>query len=398
MLIVSIQESVIICLAWSTSMINFIRQVFVLGLFITLLSCQSNKKETRMIEKTVFGTLANGKEVSLYTLTNKSGMRATITDYGAAVTSLIVPDKGGKLADVVLGYDSVSGYVADKSYFGVIVGRYGNRIGKGKFKLNGKEYQVTINDGENHLHGGTHGFHKVLWKAEPMQSDSSQSLKLTHTSSDGEEGYPGNVTVEVTYTLSDKNELIITYHGTTDRPTILNPTHHSYFNLTGSPTNTILEQQLQIDSDSLTPVDKGLISTGELLSVANTPMDFRTPTAIGSRINEQYEQLIFGKGYDHNWVLRNYDGKVRQAAELYDPKSSRLLTVFTDQPGLQFYSGNFLDGTAKGKNGIAYRHRTGLCLEAQHFPDSPNKPNFPSVTLVPNERYTQTTIYQFSTK
>jgi aldose 1-epimerase len=369
-----------------------------LGLLITLLSCQSDQKDTRMIRKHTFGTLANGTEVSLYTLMNERGMKATISDYGAAVVSLFVPDRDGRLADVVLGYDSLEGYISDRAYFGVIVGRYGNRIAKGKFTLDGTEYQLTINDGENHLHGGTHGFHKVLWKAEPMQSDSGQSLKLTYTSPAGDEGYPGKVTVQVIYTVSDKNELVVDYTGTTDQPTILNPTHHSYFNLTGSFTTTILGHQLMIDADYFTPIDKGLIPTGELARVDGTPMDFRTLTLIGKRIEDPYDQLAFAGGYDHNWVLRDYTGQVRKVAELYESQSGRLLTVFTDQPGLQFYSGNFLDGTVRGKNGVAYQHRTGLCLEAQHFPDSPNKPQFPSVVLKPGEVYRQTTMYRFSAK
>lgn len=257
---------------------------------------------------------------------------------------------------------------------------------------------MTINDGENHLHGGKIGFEKVMWSAQVVNDSSDAAIDLTYTSRDGDEGYPGNVTVTVRYTLTAKNELRIDYKGTTDKITILNPTHHSYFNLSGDFTKTILDHQLLIESDSTTPVDKGLITTGSYTNVANTPMDFRTLTVIGSRINNNYEQLIFGKGYDHNWVIRNYNRKVRKAAELYEPKSGRLMLVFTDQPGLQFYSGNFLDGSIKGKNGIAYQERTGLCLEAQCYPDSPNKPQFPSVTLKPGENYHQTTIYQFSIK
>jgi aldose 1-epimerase len=351
-----------------------------------------------MNEKHMFGTLADGQEVFLYTLVNKSGMQATITNYGAAVISLLVPDRTGKLEDVVLGYDSLIGYVKDKAYFGAIVGPYGNRIAKGKFTLDGKQYRLTINDGENHLHGGAHGFNKALWRAEPMQTDSTQSLKLTYTSPDGEDGYPGNITVQVVYTLNDSNELVIDYTGTADRPTILNPTHHSYFNLSGSLTKTILDDQLMINADYFTPVDKELIPTGKLAKVDNTPMDFRRPTAVGARINDSFEQLRFGKGYDHNWVINNYDGTVREAATLYDSVSGRFMEVWTDQPGLQFYSGNFLDGTIKGKKNTVYNHRTGLCLEAQHFPDSPNEPDFPSVVLRPGMTYKQQTIYKFGVK
>ena len=367
-------------------------------LSLALYSCQSNKEEMQMIEKTAFGKLADGGDVSLYTLKNKSGMQVVITDFGATVVSVVVPDRNGNFADVVLGYDSLSGYVNDKSYFGVIVGRYGNRIGKGKFTLGGKEYQLTVNDGVNHLHGGAHGFHKVVWRAEPMETDSTKSVKLTYSSPDGDEGYPGNVTVQVTYTLNEQNELVIDYRGTTDQTTILNPTHHSYFNLTGSFTETMLDHQLMMDADYFTPIDNGFITTGEVKSVAGTPMDFRTPTPIGQRIQDPYEQLIYGKGYDHNWVLRDYSGKVRKAAELFEPGSGRLLTVLTDQPGLQFYSGNFLDGTNVGKGGMVYKHRTGFCLETQHFPDSPNKPHFPSTVLRPGEKYDTTTVFKFSTK
>lgn len=363
-----------------------------------LLSYALNKNDNSVIEKTLYGKLPDGREIYQYTLLNKSGTTLKVLNFGAIVTSLTVPDRNGKYEDIVLGYDSLQDYMNGKSYFGAIVGRYGNRIGKGQFTLKGKKYQVTVNDGENHLHGGKIGFSKELWTATTVQDSAGPSLQLTYISKDGEEGYPGKVTLSVTYTLTDKNELRIVYMGTTDKTTILNPTHHSYFNLSGSFNNTILDHLLTIEADSITPVDKGLITTGKYLDVTKTPMDFRTPTAIGARINDPFEQLIFGKGYDHNWVIRNYTkGKVRKAAEVYEQKSGRLMTVYTDQPGLQFYSGNFLDGTAKGK-GVSYQLRTGLCLEAQCYPDSPNKPEFPSATLKPGEVYHQTTIYQFSTK
>jgi aldose 1-epimerase len=356
------------------------------------------KKENSVVEKTLYGKLPDGREVNQYTLMNKSGATIKIIDFGAIVTSLSVADRNGKYEDIVLGYDSLQGYLTGESYFGAIVGRYGNRIGKGKFKLDGKEFQLALNNGENHLHGGIIGFNKVLWDARMVQDSTGPSVELTYISRDGEEGYPGKVTLTVTYTLTDKNELRIVYKGITDKITILNPTHHSYFNLSGSFTNTILDQYLTIEADAITPVDKGLITTGKYLDVTNTPMDFRTPTAIGARINDPFEQLIYGKGYDHNWVIRNYTkGKIRKASEVYEQKSGRVMTVYTDQPGLQFYSGNFLDGTAKGK-GVSYQFRTGLCLEAQCYPDSPNKPEFPSVTFKPGETYEQTTIYQFSTK
>jgi aldose 1-epimerase len=370
--------------------------LFLAGVNI-LYSYTPNKKDTAVNEKTLFGKLSDGREVSLYTLVNASGSQVKIIDYGATVISLIVPDRNGKIEDVVLGYDSLQSYVDGTTFFGAIVGRYGNRIGKGKFSLDGKNYQVTVNDGENSLHGGKIGYNKVLWKVTAVKDSIEPALELTYRSPDGEEGFPGAVTLTVTYTLTSKNELRIEYKGTTDKITVLNPTHHSYFNLSGSFTNTILDHILTIEADSITPVDKGLIPTGVLASVANTPMDFRTPTVVGTRINDQYEQLLLGKGYDHNWVLRNYNGNVRKVAEVYEPKSGRVLTVYTDQPGIQFYSGNFLNGNDKGK-GVAYQLRTGLCLEAQGFPDSPNKLQFPSVTLKPGQVYHQTTIYQFSTK
>jgi len=350
------------------------------------------------MKTTVFGKLPDRREVHQYTLTNKAGMVAQIIDYGATVTSLLVPDRNGKIEDIVLGYDSLQGYVDGTAYLGGLVGRYGNRIGKGRFQLDGKEYQLTINDGENHLHGGKIGFNKVLWEAKPDGGPSEPSLVLQYVSRDGEEGYPGTVVLNVRYTLTNKNELRIEYEGTTTRTTILNPTQHSYFNLSGSFTKTILNHLLMIEADDMTPVDKGLIPTGRIASIASTPFDFRNLTAIGARIDDSDEQLIYGRGYDHNWVLRNGRGEVRKAAELYEPASGRLMTVLTDQRGLQFYTGNFLDGSARGKNGIAYGHRTGLCLEAQAFPDTPNRPDFGSVTLRPGQSYRQTTIYQFSTR
>ncbi|MDM7997049.1 MAG: aldose epimerase family protein [Acidobacteriota bacterium] len=350
------------------------------------------------MKTTVFGKLPDGREVHQYTLSNGAGLTAQILDYGATITSLSVPDRNGNLADVVLGYDTLEGYLSGTAYLGAVVGRYGNRIGKGQFQLDGKLYQLTINDGENHLHGGKTGFDKVLWQVNTPANSSEASLQLQYVSPDGEEGYPGTVTLKVTYTLTDKNELRIDYEGTTDKPTILNPTQHSYFNLSGVFTNTILDHLLMIEADGITPVDKGLIPTGQIMNVANTPMDFRTPMAIGAHINDANEQLEFGRGYDHNWVLRGEAGKVRKVAELYDATSGRLMSVYTDQPGLQFYSGNFLDGSARGKNGIAYQQRSGLCLETQAFPDTPNKPQFPSATLRPGQTYRQTTIYQFSTQ
>lgn len=351
-----------------------------------------------MIEKKLFGKLSDGTEIYEYTLKNANGMKASIINYGAIVVSLYTPDRNGKFEDVILGYDNLEGYLGDKSFQGSIVGRYGNRIGKGKFTLEGKEYQLPINDGENHLHGGPNGFFKALWKAEPVESETDPALKLTYISKDGQEGYPGTVTITITYTVTKDNELKIDYSGTTDKTTILNPTHHSYFNISGDPTKTILDEELMINADKTTEVGVGLIPTGKLADVTNTPMDFRKPTKIGAGINVEDAQLKLGGGYDHNWVLNDYNKQVRKAVELYDSASGRVMEVLTDQPGMQFYSGNFLDGSIKGKKGINYQHRTALCLEAQLFPDSPNQPEFPSATLKPGETYKQATIYKFSTK
>jgi len=362
------------------------------------LVARAAKKATPPAAATAFGTLEDGRKVSLFTLTNPSGAEVKVIDYGAIVVSLKVPDRAGNLRDVVLGYDDLAGYVKDKAFLGAIVGRYGNRIAAGKFTLDGKSYQLDLNDGPNHLHGGTHGFYKKLWKAKLVKSKDGPGVALTYVSPEGEEGYPGKVTLTVTYTLTRDDALRVDYRGTTDKPTLLNPTHHSYFNLSGDPTQTIVDEELTIDADQTTAVGAGLIPTGKLTDVQGTPLDFRRPTKIGARIDAADEQLVLGKGYDHNWVLRGARGSVRQAAEVYDARSGIVMQVLTDQPGLQFYSGNFLDGTIRGKAGVAYGHRSALCLEAQLFPDAPNHPDFPSATLRPGQRYTQTTIYRFSTR
>lgn len=360
-----------------------------------LQSCTKGFKP--MVEKHLYGKLSDGTEIYEFVLRNSNGAEARVITYGATVTALKVPDRNGVLNDVVFGYDSLQGYVNDRSFFGVIVGRYGNRINKGTFFIDGKKYQVTINDGENHLHGGLKGFFKAVWDANVVEDTAGPSVAMTYVSPDGEEGYPGTVTITVTFTLTNDNGLRIVYEGTTDKPTILNPTHHSYFNLSGSFTTPITDHLMMIDADSITEIDSRLIPTGKLLSVENTPFDFRTPTAIGARIQEKNQQLEFGKGYDHNWVLNKYNGSVRKVVEVYDPKSGRVLEVWTDQPGIQFYAGNFLDGSAKGK-GVAYEYRTGFCLEPQCYPDSPNHPNFPSTILRPGQVYKQTTIYKFTTR
>ncbi len=354
----------------------------------------SSKKEVKQeqqmnISKEKYGQ-ADGKDVSLYTLTNNNGMTVKITNYGGIITSVSVPDKNGDFDDVVLGYDSLAGYLRDTPYFGAIVGRYANRIAKGRFKLDGKEYTLAVNNGPNHLHGGIKGFDKVVWNAAEIKTDSTVGLKLHYQSKDKEEGYPGNLDVRVNYTLDNNNELIIAYNAKTDKPTPINLSQHSYFNLAGTSGRNILGQILWINADKYTVVDSTLIPTGELRDVSG-PMDFRKPMSVGSRIGQ-----VPG-GYDHNYVLNNH-GKFAKVAELQDTVSGRVMDVFTSEPGLQFYSGNFLDGSITGKKGLKYTQHFGLCLEAQHFPDSPNHPEFPNTILRPGEEYTQQTAYRFSVK
>ncbi len=342
--------------------------------------------------------------MQIYTLTNSQGMEARITPYGGTLVSLKVPDKNGSLADIVLGFDSVEGYTQTPAppYFGATIGRYGNRIGGAKFMLDGKTYTLAKNDGANSLHGGIKGFDKVMWTAKPRATEAGQSLDLTYLSKDGEEGYPGNLNVTVTYTLTSANEIRIHYTATTDQDTVLNLTNHSYFNLSGpasggsSASGDILDHMLTINADRFTPVDSGLIPTGELRKVDGTPFDFRQPHAIGERINSDDEQIKLGRGYDHNWVLNRSTNGLELAARVMDPKSGRVLEVLTDQPGIQFYTGNFLDGSFHGKGGTAYRRRGAFCLETQHYPDSPNHPDFPSTTLKPGGHYDSTTVFRFS--
>jgi aldose 1-epimerase len=311
--------------------------------------------------------------------------------------SLKVPDSKGALGDIVLGFDSLDGYLADNPFFGALVGRYGNRIAKGHFTLDGKEYTLPINNGANALHGGLKGFDKHIWTAKPGQGKDGQTLELTYVSKDGEEGYPGTLTATVTYTLTNANELRIHYQATTDKPTVLNLTNHSYFNLAGAGNGDILGHELMLNADKFTPVDKGLIPTGELRPVDGTPFDFRKATAIGARINADDEQIKLGGGYDHNFVLNGQAGTMRLAARATEPKSGRVLEVSTTEPGVQFYTGNFLDGTLHGKGGKVYNKRYGFCLETQHYPDSPNKPSFPSTVLRPGQKYDTTTVFKFST-
>jgi aldose 1-epimerase len=349
------------------------------------------------ISKQAFGT-ADGQAVDLFTLTNAKGVEARIMTYGGAVVSLKVPDRQGKLGDVVLGYESLDGYLKNSAYFGAIIGRYGNRIGKGKFSLNGHEYTLAKNNGENHLHGGVKGFDKVVWSAKEIKGATGVGLSLSYVSKDGEEGYPGTLRVNVIYMLTNTNELRIEYTATTDKETVVNLTHHSYFNLAGAGDGNILSHELMLKASKFTPVDAGLIPTGELRAVRGTPMDFDRPTAIGARIENGDEQLKLGRGYDHNWVLDRTGARSILAARVYEPTSGRVMEVYTSEPGIQFYSGNFLDGTITGKGGKVYQQRYGFCLETQHFPDSPNKPGFPSTVVKPRYTYRSFTTYKFSTR
>jgi aldose 1-epimerase len=377
--------------------LKYLFLVIFLSAFSLNNQCQTQVKK-KMITKEKFGVAPSGETIYIYTLVNSSGTKARIINYGAILQSLIVADRDKKFADVVLGFDSLDQYFKPNPFFGAIVGRYGNRLDKAKFTLDGTTYQLSANERKNQLHGGFKGFDKRIWNSEEVHSKHGPAVKLTYHSADKEEGYPGNLDISVTYTLTDENELRIDYHAVTDKPTVLNPTHHSYFNLSGSFSNTILDEKLWIDADKFTPINNESIPSGELTDVSNTPMDFRQPFMIGERINSDDMQIKNAKGYDHNWVLNNNNGKVRKVATVYDKLSGRFMEVLTDQPGIQFYSGNFLDGSLKGKGGTPIRHRTALCLETQHFPDSPNHANFPSTVLRPGEVYTQTTIYRFSAK
>lgn len=351
---------------------------------------------TARVARSPFGTLSDGSAVELFTLTNANGIEVRAMTYGGIIVSLRTPDRAGRLDDIVLGYDRLDEYVKNNSpYFGAIIGRYGNRIAKGRFVLDGHAYELATNDGPNHLHGGVNGFNKQVWRGEPFEDGRGVGVTFTRPSPDGEEGYPGRLDVRVTYTLTARNELAIDYEATTDRPTIVNLTQHSYWNLAGQGARDILDHRLRIDADRYTPVDATLIPTGALAPVEGTPFDFRTATAVGARIEQPNEQLTRAHGYDHNWILNRKGGAATVAAHVADPSTGRMLDVATTEPGLQFYTGNFLDGTITGKAGRVYRRRYGLCLETQHFPDSPNHSNFPSTVLRPGERYTSRTIFTF---
>ncbi len=349
--------------------------------------------------KSEFGRTADGISVDLYTLTNRNGVEARITNFGGTLVALKVPDRNGSSADVVLGYDSLDGYLDDKFHFGGLIGRYANRIALGQFKLGDVTYVLARNNGENHLHGGVKGFNKAIWEATDCSRDGASALQLDYLSKDGEEGYPGNLKVRVVYSLTEQNELKIDYTATTDRDTIVNLTSHPYFNLAGQDAGSILQHELTLFADKYTPTDSTLIPTGELRRVQGTPFDFRRTVAIGARIDQDDQQLILGNGYDHNWILNNdHQETLKFAAQVYEPSRGRVLEVLTTEPGMQFYSGNFLDGIVQGKGTRAYNRRGGFCLETQHFPDSPNHPEFPSTVLKPGECYRSTTVYRFSAR
>ena len=353
------------------------------------------------ITKALFGTLANGTKVDVYTLTNSHRMEVKILTYGGILQSIRVPDRHGRFANVALGFDNLADYVAKSPYFGCITGRYANRIAKGQFKLNGKTYQLPINNPPNSLHGGDVGFDKHVWAATPHQGKNSVSLALTFTSPNGDQGYPGTLANEVTYTLTNRNEIRMDYRarlvGNSNLKTIINLTNHAYWNLAGEGSSDIYGHRLTLKASHYTPVDPTLIPTGAIDPVAGTPMDFTRSTAIGARIRNGFPQLVIGRGYDHNWVLDRHGGGLELAARVVEPRSGRVLEVITDQPGLQFYSGNFLDGTLVGTSGRMYRQGDGFALETQHYPDSPNHPNFPSTVLAPGQTYKTTTIYKLST-
>jgi aldose 1-epimerase len=348
------------------------------------------------VSRAPFGQLPDGGRVELFTLTNAHGLEVRVMTYGAIITAIRTPDRRGRHADITLGFDSLAGYLAGSPYFGAIVGRYANRVARGQFMLDGVTYHLARNNGPNSLHGGARGFDKVLWSGEPFQNDGTGGVKLRYESPDGEEGYPGAVAVQVTYTLTDANELIVDYDASATKATPLNLSQHTYWNLHGDQGN-ILDHVLTLNASAITPVDSTLIPTGQIAPVAGTPFDFRQPTAIGARIGESNEQLRFGRGYDHNWVIdQTKPGALTQAARLEDPVSGRRIDIRTTEPGMQFYSGNFLDGSITGKGGRVYGHRTGLCLETQHFPDSPNHANFPSTIVRPDQHYRSQTVIAFS--
>jgi aldose 1-epimerase len=374
------------------------RRLLYAVVFISAIGCfvfAQTSSKSGVLEKD-FGT-RDGRSIILYTLTNSHGVEVRAMNYGGIILSLRVPDRKGQLADIVLGHEKAEGYMPNPPYLGAIVGRYANRIANGTFTLDGKAYTLPKNDGPNTLHGGlTRTFDKVVWDGEALKG--KNAVAFSYLSKDGEEGFPGNLKVKVTYTLTDSNELVIDYDATTDKATPINVSQHSYFNLKGEGNGDILDHEIMINADKFTPVDKNLIPTGELRAVKGTPFDFTTSTKIGARIEDQYEQMVLGHGYDHNFVLNRKGAGLSSAARVYEPTTGRVLEVSTTQPAVQFYTGNFLDGSVTGKEGHVYKRRYGFCLETQHYPDSPNHPDFPSAVLKPGEKFHQTTVFKFSTK
>jgi len=365
-------------------------------LVLLLASCALVAHAQATVTKESFGKNADDENIDLYTLRNAKGVEAKITNLGGILVSLKVPDRNGKFDDVVLGFNDLDSYLKPHPYFGALIGRYGNRIAKGRFTLNGVEYKLAVNNGENHLHGGIKGFDKVIWAGRESRTKAGPAVVLTYLSKDGEEGYPGNLNVTVVYTLTNNNELKIDYSATTDKDTVINLTHHSYFNLAGEGNGDILNHRVLINATRFLPTDPGSIPTGELRKVTGTPFDFLKLTAIGARINQEEEQLKLGNGYDHTWIINGRPETLRLAAQAFDPTSSRRMQVWTTEPGMQFYTGNFLDGTLTGKSGKIYQRRYGFCFETQHYPDSPNQPAFPTTTLKKGTTYRSTTIYRFS--
>jgi aldose 1-epimerase len=379
-------------------MSDIIRTMVLFFFVLLLASCSGKMQETLTVQKESFGKTPDGIETFIYTLHNKNGMKARITNYGGTLLSLLVPDRNGNLTDVVLGFDSLITYIKDAPHFGSTMGRYANRIGKAMFELNGVKYTLVRNNGANHIHGGLKAFDKVVWSVNEPESRLGNSLVLNYLSRDGEEGYPGNLSVKVVYSLTDGNELKIEYSATTDKPTVLNLTNHSFFNLAGAGNGSILDHELFIDADRFTPVDSESIPTGELRSVHGTPLDFTSQTAIGVRMDEGFEQLKRRRGFDHNLVLNKPVNAFGLAARVYEKSSGRVMEVLTTEPGLQFYTPNFVRAMPVGKEGKKYERQCAFCLETEHFPDSPNKPQFPSTVVNPRQTYTSTTVYRFSTK
>ena len=369
------------------------KNTLILLLSVLLLSCAKPKNQPVLVDETAFKTEHDGKTMELFTLKNANGLVAQITNYGGKVINLWTPDKNGDFADIVIGYETSAEYLnTTEIYYGTLIGRYGNRIANGQFTLNDSVYTLAKNNGENHLHGGIKGFNNVVWDAKKLDD---QTLELTYLSVDGEEGYPGNLNVKVVYKLTDENELKVEYWATTDKPTPVNLTQHSFFNLKGAGNGDVNDHIMQIMADAYTPVDSTLIPTGEIAPVDGTPFDFRTPTVIGDRINDEHIQMKYGNGYDHNWVINKAESGLSYAAKVVEPASGRTLEVFTNEPGIQFYGGNFMTGNDTGKGGKVFAFRGAFCLETQHFPDSPNKPEFPSTILNPGEEYYSVCVYKF---